>query len=104
MTSPKSTYKVILEALEEAVKKGLDKYSTPQHIEHAPRHNGLLFEGGKKTIEICPTCEGRGFIYDDELTNYHRGEYVTHKRTCRKCGGSGRLERVTHTTIRPLST
>lgn len=51
----------------------------------------------KRTHEIvvCKKCEGRGYVIEEILTNYHRGEYDYKYHPCPRCKSSGRMNKVT---------
>lgn len=52
-------------------------------------------------IVLCAHCEGRGFNWHEELTNYHKREYDVTRVTCVACNGSGRLNERTEVLYTP---
>lgn len=44
-----------------------------------------------RKIELCPTCEGRGYSVHRELVDYHKRDYKVWNSLCPRCKGSGRL-------------
>ena len=50
-----------------------------------------------ESVEICPACKGRGYVTEEHLTDYHKGEYEITKRTCKRCNGSGLVKVATIT-------
>ena len=51
--------------------------------------NGNMIESSE--IVSCNQCEGTGYRTVDELVDYHKREYATEHKTCRKCQGDGRI-------------
>ena len=49
----------------------------------------------QNTVVLCERCKGHGFIIDEKLTDYHKGEYTTTRSECRKCEGDGRMIKCT---------
>jgi hypothetical protein len=48
-------------------------------------------------VILCSSCAGKGYIWESEMTDYHKREYDTFKVNCKSCDGSGR--RIKKTTI-----
>lgn len=42
------------------------------------------------TLEVCDICKGLGHTTREELSDYHRREYVDIHELCKRCGGEGR--------------
>ena len=49
-------------------------------------------------IILCTSCNGKGTLTRDVLTDYHKREYVTHVTDCMNCNGTGRLKKITTVT------
>lgn len=47
--------------------------------------------GRQNKVILCQSCKGFGFVLDEELTDYHKGEYTTTRSICRRCEGDGRM-------------
>lgn len=46
-------------------------------------------------VEVCDLCEGLGYTFREELTDYHKRDYSTFRDLCKRCEGDGRV--VVHT-------
>ena len=58
----------------------------------------------KKTeVIVCRKCKGLGEIYWQELTDYHKGDYVTHSNKCEYCDGRGVMIRTTVIKTKPIT-
>lgn len=42
-------------------------------------------------VVLCERCNGFGFTEQEELYDYHKREYRTHRSSCSKCEGDGRM-------------
>ena len=58
----------------------------------------------KKVVVLCPTCSGRGYQIEHDVTDYHRNEYNVINTKCRRCDGMGRLWETTTKEYEKLST
>ncbi len=47
-------------------------------------------------VDICVACQGKGYLTEETLIDYHKGEYKTEFHSCEKCGGSGKVEICIH--------
>jgi Ribonuclease G/E len=59
-------------------------------------YNGFTIERKEKplqtvTIEICPSCEGRGFAVQELMLDYHKRQTKSLRTPCPTCKGSGRV-------------
>ena len=46
-------------------------------------------------LELCPTCEGRGEVYCEEMADYHHREYNRWTEPCTTCNSTGRIYKQT---------
>ena len=46
-------------------------------------------------VVLCKSCDGRGYVWGSEMTDYHKREYDTFKVSCKPCGGTGRMIKKT---------
>lgn len=53
-------------------------------------------------IMLCSACKGSGVIRGDEMTDYHKCDYITHVKDCKNCNGTGRLHKITTVTYEPF--
>jgi len=47
------------------------------------------------TVVLCDSCKGFGYTINNELSDYHKGEYVTTRSQCSHCEGDGRMIKST---------
>ena len=57
----------------------------------------MLSETTETEIILCKSCEGKGYIWGSEMTDYHKREYDTFKIDCKRCDSMGRLIKKTTT-------
>lgn len=67
---------------------------------------GLLSELSVKpretTLVFCKNCGGEGCTTREELTDYHRRDYMTIIKPCKVCGETGRLRQIVFTVHEPF--
>lgn len=59
-------------------------------IEDLPKTiTGSMYRQNK--VILCDRCKGFGFTLDERFSDYHKGEYITTRNTCKTCDGDGRM-------------
>lgn len=59
-------------------------------IKDLPKHiTGTFYRDNN--VVLCRRCKGFGYIIGEELSDYHKREYVTTRKTCNTCEGDGRM-------------
>jgi hypothetical protein len=49
-------------------------------------------------VVLCYGCKGAGYVYRDEVSDYHKREYRRHYQPCTHCNNTGRHMKTTKVT------
>ena len=77
------------------------KYADKHDVQWILEDEGIIPKiRSTSKILLCSDCEGKGQIFWDVLTDYHKGEYDTRSKTCPHCEGSGSVEEITYSSVK----